>query len=91
MLENFGDEYERCPRCRMRREGFSIYRCPSCELEFCAGCDQTELPSQGIGWMEAALVVFNITCPACTIEVESEDRIGFITAEDESEEEEASE
>lgn len=72
---------ERCPRCRMRREGFAIFRCPACGAEFCAGCDEPELSERGLGWLVAAVAESTPPrCPVCTDLVSEVDQIGVIAS-----------
>jgi hypothetical protein len=90
MLEPPGEAFERCPRCRMRRDGYSVFRCPSCGLAFCAGCDRPDLPVRGLGWLEAAAAeVGPVSCPVCTAEAADEDRIGFIAGPEPSDDDTA--
>ena len=46
--EQLGEAFERCPRCRMRRDGYSVFRCPSCDLAFCR-VRPADLPVRGLG------------------------------------------
>src|SRR5262245_50437042 len=71
--------FERCPRCRMRWDGYAVFRCPTCGLSFCAGCDRADLLTRGLGWLEAAAKeAARILCPACTQVVVEDDQVGFI-------------
>jgi hypothetical protein len=69
----------------MRRDGYSVFQCASCDLVFCAGCDRPDLPVRGLGWLEAAVVETGpVSCPACTEQVEDANRIGFIAGVEEA-------
>jgi hypothetical protein len=79
LMQRPSENIERCPHCRMRRDGYAVFRCPACGLSFCAGCDGPELPARGLGWLEAAAdEAAPILCPACTQVVADDDQIGFI-------------
>lgn len=73
------ETFDRCPRCRQTLTGFSVYHCPSCKTQFCAGCDQEERALAGAGWLVAAALELKLTdCPVCTGAVNEDNQVGII-------------
>jgi hypothetical protein len=73
------NEFERCPRCRKKLAGYSVYQCPACRTEFCCGCEQEDLSATALGWLAAAAVEVDLaSCPVCTAPIADEDQIGGI-------------
>ena len=76
------EAFERCPRCRRKRAGFAVYRCPDCGAGFCAGCDEDETddqPEASVRWLAAAaLEAWLDSCPVCTGAVGDGDQVGVI-------------
>ena len=71
--------FERCPRCSKTWAMFAVYRCPSCGLSFCAGCNLDDPGSQDLRWLTAAAAEARVTCcPACTVVITDSDKIGVI-------------
>lgn len=72
-------QFERCPRCGKTWEMFAVYRCSSCGLTFCAGCEQEDPGSHDLRWLVAAAAESAISCcPVCTVVITDSDKIGVI-------------
>ena len=76
-------QFERCPRCRKAWELFSVYRCPSCGVAFCAACEQEDPGSRDLRWLTSAAAETAVSrCPACTASITDVDKIGLIAGRD---------
>ena len=76
-------QFERCPRCGKMWNMFAVYRCPSCSLTFCAGCDLDDPGSHDLRWIAAAAAELTVSrCPACTAAVTDADKIGVLVGRD---------